>query len=63
MPKIDGSIYCYECSKQLRLPNWKELEDIHTNSKNEDVCENCCDICNGEYELEDELYNPYYEVE
>lgn len=39
------AIYCYFCRKQLRTVESIELEDIHTHSNGEDVCEACCDAC------------------
>lgn len=43
---MNQTILCAECLKILRNADGKDLEDIHTSSDGEDVCEECCDVCN-----------------
>ena len=43
---MDQTISCAECGKTLRSTDGKDLEDIHTSSDGEDVCGECCDVCN-----------------
>ena len=41
------AIYCYECGEMLRTVEGKDLAEIHSHTSGEDVCEDCCDVCNG----------------
>lgn len=41
------ALYCYECGRQLRTVDDVELWEIHTDAAGEDVCEDCCEECNG----------------
>lgn len=43
---MDHTIICANCFKELRNADGKDLEDIHTSRDGEDVCEQCCDVCN-----------------
>lgn len=45
---VDYSIRCYNCEKPLRDVDGTDIEDIHTDSEGEDVCEACCDVCESE---------------
>ena len=41
-------VKCADCNKILRTADGKDVEDIHTASDLEDVCESCCDVCSAE---------------
>lgn len=42
---VDYSILCNNCEKPLRAVDGTDIEEIHTDSEGEDVCESCCDVC------------------
>lgn len=44
---MSSHLVCYECWAVLR-ENGKDVAEIHTSSSGEDVCSDCCDICNKE---------------